>query len=163
MDKTEVAVILVVVLAAFVGVFYFAGRKNAGNETWVENQLLVKSGDPAGDIQKRLGGERISVQQNLFALNDARNSAIAIMSSEIVRALALQGKNASAYAIVDGGKNICGQENCTGAKIIVKTGGCNCIFFNESQVVVEGSEKFLMDQTVRVGRLIGFALSKSGS
>jgi len=157
LEKTELALIAAVVIVVFAGVFFFLSQKPS-NETTVENNLLVKSGDPVWDIQKRLSGGKILVEQRLFAMNDSRNSAIAIMSSEIVRAIALQGKNASVYALVEGGENVCGETNCSGASIIVKTGGCNCVFFNPTQIIVEGDEKFLATQSVRVGRLVGFSL-----
>ena len=161
MEKNEAIAIVIVVLVAFAGVFYYLSSKPA-QEVWIENQLLVKSNDPVGEIQNRLGGDKILLQQNLYALNGSKNAAIAIMSSEITRAVAQQSKNASAYAIIEGGQNICGQENCSGAQVVVRVGECDCIFFNEKQVIVEGSEKFLIDQTVRGGRLFGFALSKTG-
>ena len=82
------------------------------------------------------------------------------MAAETARALAFQGKNVSVYAIVEGGENVCGDTPCAGAQVIVRTGGGDCILFIESEIVVEGREKFLIEQSIRFGRLVGFALSK---
>ncbi|MFH1056395.1 MAG: hypothetical protein V1717_01195 [Candidatus Micrarchaeota archaeon] len=159
MVEKEVVALGVIVLLVFAGVFYFASQKPA--ETLIENSLLVKSKDPIEDVSKRLLLERILVEQRLYAQNDTRNSFIAIMSSEIARALALRGKNVTVYGIVEGGgENVCFETNCTGASIVVKSGTCDCVFFEGEKVFVEGSEKFLNEQSVRVGRLFGFSVFK---
>ncbi|HLC38200.1 MAG TPA: hypothetical protein VJI71_01985 [Candidatus Norongarragalinales archaeon] len=160
MERTEIAIIVIVVLIAFGAVLYFFGFKS--EETVIENNLLVKSKDPAGDIAERLSLNPVVVEQRLFAMNDSRNSAIAIMSSEISRGIAMQGWNVSVYAVVEGGSNICGTANCTGSVILIQSGGCDCMRFTETQLVIEGGNDFLMQQSVRVGRLIGFALSQAG-
>jgi hypothetical protein len=161
MEKTEIAIIVVVVLLVFAGMFYLFGAKP--EETVIENNLLVKSKDPLGSISARLSLNPVVLEQRAFALNDSRNSAIAVMSSEVARGIALQGKNVSVYAIVEGGENLCGTTNCTNSVVVVKTGSCNCMFFNEKQVVIEGDNNFLLQQSVRVGRLFGFALAKPQS
>ncbi|HIH20186.1 TPA: hypothetical protein HA244_02870 [Candidatus Micrarchaeota archaeon] len=161
MEKTETTAIIAVSIIVFAGVFYFMTTGSHKNETLIENSLLVKSADPLGDIQKRLVEKRILVEQDLFASNDTRNSIITIMTSEVMRSLALQGKNATAYALVDGGENVCFGTECKGSRVVVRTGNCNCMMFNDLQVIIEGDEKFLTDQSVRTGRLIGFALSKT--
>jgi len=156
----ETAVIVIVALAVFAGVFYFATNKARSNETLVEGSLLVKSSNPLDDIQKRIPENKVYVEQRLYAGNDSKNSYIAIMSAEITRGLALRGLNVSVYAIVQGGENVCPEGVCSGARIVVAVGGCNCIYFNDTQIVVEGDEKFLGDQAVRTGRLIGYAVYK---
>ncbi len=158
MERNELVAIAVVILLVFAGVFYYLGQKQHSGETLVENSLLVKSGNPVGDIQQRLQPEKIRVEAHLFDGNDSRNSMAAIMSAEIARAIALQRKNVTVYAIVQGGQNICNGTDCKGAQVIVQIGPCNCVYFPDERIVIEGDEKFLIDQAVRVGRLIGFAL-----
>lgn len=163
MERNELIAIAVVLIVVFAGVFYYLGPKPGSGETLIENSLLVKSGNPVADLQQRLQPEKIRVEDRLFAGNDSRNSMIAIMSAEISRAMALQRKNVTVYAIVQNGENICNGTDCKGAQVIVQVGPCNCVYFPGQQVVVEGDEKFLLDQSVRVGRLIGYALYQKKS
>lgn len=160
MEQKEIAVLAIVFLAIAAGVFLFLSSKNASGDTMIENSLLVKSKDPLGDIQKRIPEKFVRIEQRLFEGNSSKNSFVAIMSSEIARGLALQNLNVTAYAIVEGGENICFGTDCKGASVVVRIGGCNCVSFDETRVIVEGDEKFLVDQSVRVGRLIGFAVFK---
>ncbi|MEM4254775.1 MAG: hypothetical protein QXR53_00400 [Candidatus Norongarragalinales archaeon] len=160
MERNEIALAAIVVLVVFAAVFFFLSEKSKSGETLVENSLLVKSGDPVGEIQKRIPEKRVLIEQRLFEGNSSKNSVVTIMSSEIARSLALRRLNVSVYAVVEGGENVCFDTDCTGASVAVQIGECNCVRFDETRVIVEGDEKFLVDQSVRVGRLLGFAVLK---
>ena len=160
MERKEIVLLAVVFIAIAAAVFFFLSSRNAAGDTLIENSLLVKSKDPVGDIQKRIPEKFVRIEQRLFAGNTSNNSYVAIMSSEIARGLALRNLNVTAYAIVEGGDNVCFGTDCTGASIIVQLGGCNCMRFDETRVIVEGDEPFLINQSVRVGRLVGFAIFK---
>ncbi len=159
-SKFELIVIAIVLFVVFAGVFFFLSNKSASGDTLVENSLLVKSSDPVGDIQKRIPEKRVLIEQRLFEGNSSKNSFITIMSSEIARGLSLRALNVTVYAIVEGGENVCFGTDCTGASIIVQVGACNCVYFDPTHIIVEGDEKFLSDQSVRAGRLMGFAVFK---
>lgn len=154
------AVIAIIAVLVFAAVFFYSSSRKTEGSTLIENSLLVKSADPVAGIRQRLPEEKVYLEARLYAANDTRNSMLAIMTSEIARSLALQRKNVTTYAIVDGGENICGDTGCKGAAIVVQSGGCNCMRFDGNRIFVEGDNKFLVDQSVRVGRLFGFALYK---
>ncbi len=102
----------------------------------------------------------VVVQQDLFAGNDSRNSAVGQMGVDLSYALALVGKNVTSVGVLEDGtfvgcKNVTvnGQvkleERCRDPAIRITIGGYDGVKVNPAQIVIEGTPVFYADPANR--------------
>jgi hypothetical protein len=163
MELKEAYILIGVVVLVFASVFYLATSIQT-TETVVDGLRITHSVDLKQGLSTLLEKKPLLIEMDLVNASDRRNSAVAVMASEIAANLRYYGKKPEAYGVVDGvpSQNCnANTSNCSGAVIVVKTGDCNCMRVYNEKVEVEGSADFLLDQkkiTVVKG-LFGLAAS----
>lgn len=149
--NAEDIVMVVVALAVFAGVFYVLTSARAP-ETTIKN-VRVLGQDWNQSIQKAFSPNELVLRQELVNGSDGRNSAVAIMSAEITRAMRVLNKTVTSYGVVEGLPPInCNAQtnNCSGERIVVRVGTCNCLDTRGNAILIEGNADFLSSNAANV-------------
>ncbi|MBI5037052.1 hypothetical protein HZC09_06960 [Candidatus Micrarchaeota archaeon] len=145
-DMMEKALLVVALLAVFALIFFaFQLLLKKSPETNLDGLLVKATKD---EISSVLADDPIRVEMRLTAGNSSKNTALTSVTAEIGATLAYYKRKSYAYGSVDGNASVnCVEETnyCSGAKVAVQVGGCNCLKVEDNKIIVEGTEDFFAD------------------
>jgi hypothetical protein len=129
----------------------------------VDGLRLVSSQPPREALRTLFAQPDLRLRLDLYEGSDERNRAIAAMGSEIAAAFGGMDRELGVYGTLNGVPDGCDASNgnCTGAKLIVRYGPCNCVRINET-MTVEGDNEFLKENVVKMRGIIRLVLTDLG-
>ena len=163
MEIKESYILIAVVLLVFAGIFVFITNFKT-TETTVDGVKIFHQGEIKETLRFVLEKKPLLIQMELVNASDKRNSALAVIASELTSNLRFYGKESQAYGLVDGipSQNCnANTSNCSGAAIIIRIGECNCLRITKDTAILEGSIEFFLDQkkTTVIKGIFGLAAS----
>ena len=151
-------------VAAYLGTLFLLPLLQGPDKSYNVDGLKIISSQPPREALKELFSQPdLRLRLDLYNGTDDRNRAVAAMGSEIAAAFSGMEREIGVYGTLDGVPDGCDASNgnCTGAKLIVKYGTCNCVKIGE-EMVVEGDSQFLKDNVVKMRGIIRLVLSDLG-
>lgn len=165
MNFNKRSVLLVVVSVLLFFAFYFVTSQYLADNKEVDGFKLVPSRNFTSMLREVFSrSEYLVLKQELYELNDSRNTAIATASSELVFASLNLGKSIYNYGVINNvplNKSNCNFDNrfCGQADVIVKIDeSCNCLKIERGTLIISGSATFLTSHAITMRKVASAAL-----